>query len=260
MSLPATQNFVVGAGYIRFNPLNAQGQYTGQRYLGDSPGLSLQVSTQRVEAYSSDGPIAEKIVDAPTRVDRAGSFQVQNISGENLGLFVIGDLSILTTSAGSRTGDPINNGVALIGGRWYQLGVDATYPDGVRKITNTDILDSLSASVLADVVLDDDLAKFYVVEGGGADGEICTADFDLTDVSWELVTANDLGTKEGELHFEAANTDGENRDILIPRARLIPDGTLDWKSRQNVMQMGFQVVALKPTDGRAALYINGRAA
>lgn len=257
MSLPATRNIVLGAGRIFFD----EGPGAGELYIAETPGFGLNVASESVEIMSDDGPVAESLVNVTKSVSRNFSLTTKNITDDALALFVMGDKSTKTTTVATVPGKAINGGVALDGGRWYQLGVDSTHPAGIREIGSVAIKTGGTTHALTtDYVLDADTGRIYVVPGGGCDGAICTSDYATTASSWSQVASNDTGAKRGALRFVADNTAGENRDVFIPDCVMEPNGELPFKSRDNAQQMGFTVKVQKPDDGRASVYINGRAA
>ena len=77
-------------------------------------------------------------------------------------------------------------------------------------------------------------------------------------MSWENITSNDLGAKRGALRWVSDNTAGENRDAYFPDVVMSPAGDFQWKSRDTVQALGFEIGIQKPVGGRAAVYINGR--
>lgn len=260
---PATKNIVVGAGHIYFDEFDTDGNPQGERYLAETPGFSLSVSVETLEDYSSDGAVAEKHLDIPIRTVRDSNVTLKDMKLENFAMFVIGTVSAVTTTSGAVTADPINGGQGVKQGHWYQLGVDnATMPTGVRDITSLVINDGVTPQTITDDYLADLVTgRIYIVPGGGIpNGTVLTADYNEQDRTWSQVASNDLGAKKGALRYVAGNTTGENRDVFLPSTVLKPDGEVQFKSRDTVQQMGFALSVQKPSDGRAAVYVNGRAA
>jgi hypothetical protein len=75
----------------------------------------------------------------------------------------------------------------------------------------------------------------------------------------DRITTDQLGPKTGALRFIADNTAGPNRDVYIPKVQLAPDGELAWKSRDTVLEMGFQL-RISTRSGYGQVYVDGRAA
>jgi len=256
MSLPTSRNIVLGSGRVYFD------DGTGELYLAETPGFSLQITEEAFEVLSDDGPVAEPLLNKTTKVSRNFTLSTKNIIDAALAMFVIGDVAAKTTTSAPVTAKPINGGVGVKQGKWYQLGVDANNPAGIRKVTAVAIKAGATTHVLnTDYVLDTDLARIYIVPGGGiADNTVITSDYSTSAVSWSEITSNDLGAKTGALRYIADNTAGENRDLFIPSCVMGPNGEAAFKSRKEVQTLGFVVKVQKPDDGRASLYINGRAA
>lgn len=255
MSLPTSRNIVLGSGRIFFD------DGTGELYIAETPGFELTVSPTSVEIKSDDGPVAETLLNVSTETTRNFKLTTKNIIDAALALFVGGDVSAKTTTVASVTAKAVNAGVAVEGGKWYQLGVDSTHPAGIRKIGTVLIKTGGTTHVVTtDYILDADLGRIYIVPGGGCEGDILTSDYATTASSWSQVATNDAGSQRGALRYIADNTAGENRDVFIPVCVMEPDGTAAFKDRSNAQVLGFNVKVEKPTDGRESIYINGRAA
>lgn len=259
---PTAKNIVLGAGHLFFDELDVNGNLTGETYIAETSNFAMNVSAESLEAWSDDGAIAEKLLDQPTRVTRDGTFNAKSIDDALLNLFFIATKTTQSTTAGAKAATAINAGNGVKQGRWYQLGVSASLPAGVRGIENVVIKEGVTAQTLdTDYKLDAATGRIYIVIGGGiADDTVLTADYDETTTSWSELATNDNGAAQGALRFVSDNTAGENRDYYFTKVTLKPDGEYSLKSREDVQQVGFAFAALNPGDGRAALYIDGRAA
>lgn len=251
---------VLGAGKIYFDPEDANGNLTGERYMGNTPGFAMPVSSESVESFSSDGPTAEREALAVTRVTRNVSLQCNQINRDNLALFVIGDAAELTQNNTPVVDEAIDG---VLQGRYYQLGKPIT-PTGVRGVTSVTITDDAGTPTQFDVdvdyTLDAAMARIFVVEGGNiTDGTNLRADYTPDSNTRDQVTASDVKAAYGALHYIADNTEGPNNDVYIPRVILRPDGEIAWKSRDTFISLGFQMEALK-RGTLAQVYIDGRPA
>lgn len=262
MSLPTTRNIVLGSGRVFFDKFDSQGRPTGELYMAETPGFELTVTPESIEIMSDDGPVAESLVNVTKSVSRNFALTTKNVTDESLALFLIGTAASQSTVVGNVVDQAINNGVGVKPGHWYQLGVTAGQPTGVRGISTVVIKEGAATKTVGtDYVLDADLGRIYVVSGGSiAEGDIITASYAKTAVSWTEVTSNDLGAAKGALRYVADNTAGANRDLYVPSCVLEPNGTAAFKSRDTAQTLGFTVKVQKPSDGRASVYINGRAA
>lgn len=257
---PTTRNIVLPAGRVYFDEELADGSHVGELYLAETPGFALKVATESTVIMSDDGPVAEELVNVATQVTREFDLKCKNITGDVLALFLIADKGSKSTTAGAVTGKAINGGVGVKQGYWYQLGVDADYPAGVRGVTGVAIKTGGTTHTLdQDYRLDPTAARVYIVPGGGiADGTVITSDYNKTAVAWEQVSSNDLGAKKGSLRFVADNTAGINRDLFVPSCVMAPAGETQFKGRTTAQEVGFAVKVQKPAAGGASVILNGR--
>ncbi|HYE35505.1 hypothetical protein [Methylocaldum sp.] len=253
------QNIVLGAGKLYFDLEDANGNLTGERYLGDTPGFTVNVQADKLEDYDSDGPIAEKHLDIATRVNRSAQIVGKDISGDNLALFLIGDKSTVNQSSGSVTDEALT----VKKGHYYQLGASASRPAGVRDISTVVVTGAGGTPTYVDATdytVDLTLARLYIESGGAiADDTPLLVDYAKVATTWEEIASNNLGAKKGALRFIADNTQGENRDLYIPKCEMAPGGELAWKSRDTVQQMTF-AVSIGKRGSYAQVYVNGRPA
>jgi hypothetical protein len=253
-----TKRFKLGAGKVYFDPEDANGASTGERYLGNTPGFELAVTTENAELYDNDGPTAEKVEDVATRVDRTANITCNNVSMANLALFVIGDLADQSMTSGSVT----DESHTVKTDRWYQLGRSASQPTGAQDIQNFVLTDSGGTTTHVegtDYEVDLALGRFRPIPGGAiTDDTEVLASYDTQAVTWDEISASDAGNQYGALHYIADNSAGENTDLWAPRVNMRPDGSLAWKSRDTWQAMQF-AAAFQKTNTYAACYLNGRA-
>ena len=258
MNQQQLDKYILGAGKLYFDPEDANEALTGEIYLGDTPGFTLAVASEIVEDWSSDSKIAERHAVAATRLTRSSSVTVKNISMLNLGLFLVGDDASL-----SQTATPVVGETHTVQqGRYYQLGRSASNPGGVRNVSSVAVKGSGGTPThVLDTDYSIDLAAglIYIIPGGGiADDDVIEVDYTPAAETRNRVTTSDSGVKYGAIHFIADNTNGENRDLYIPRGILRPDGELAMKSRDTFMEMAFTMDIMK-RPGWAQVIIDDRA-
>lgn len=248
---------VLGAGKLYFDPFDDAGAKTGEEYLGDTPGFTVNVTTNNIEVMGNDTAVAELLANIATSVTRSANIVCQDMTASNLGRFMIGEVSAASQGNTPVTDHPING---VLQGRWYQIGVSATFPMGARDIGTVSVADAVPTTydIGDDYELDLALGRIYIVPGGGiADGTDLLIDYTPATAAWERITASDLVSRRGALRYIADNTRGPNRDLYGPQVELRPGGDLAWKSRDTVQQLTFAAGFEKPDSG-AALYIEGR--
>jgi len=126
-------NYVVGRGKLYFDQFVTGTQTpTGERYLGNTPALTMSSTYQNLDHYSSDEGL--RILDdtVQLQLDRAGSFQCDNISMDNVALMF--GATAEADAQGASTG--LSETFTVKPNRIYQLGSDDTNPQGVVNVAN----------------------------------------------------------------------------------------------------------------------------
>jgi hypothetical protein len=158
-----------------------------------------------------------------------------------------------TLAGGTNASETLSN---VERGRWYQLGVAADLPQGVRRvgtvtITGVDpasfVVDAAAGRIYlnedaSDIVDGDDLAVAYGLEAGVDDIVIAKAE-----------------TIEGEMVFIANNAAGYNDDYFWPYVKLSPDGDFSLKGDE-WLNMTFNFEVLKRDSLTERQYITRRRA
>jgi hypothetical protein len=261
MSSPqsVTKNIVLGAGYIYFDPEDANGNLTGETYMAETPGFSLNIATEKLEIESSDTPVAETLVSITTKITRAGSLECRDISNNVLGWFIQGAQSTVSQTGTSVTDEAIT----VQQGRYYQLGASASNPAGVRNVSSVviqDVTDTTTYTVTDDYVVNADEGRIYIVEGGAiSDDDVLHIDYTVDTSSRVRVTSGGDGAQRGALRFVGDNTVGENRTVYMPQVELAANGDLAFKSRDTALSATFDLNILT-RDGYQQVYVDGVAA
>lgn len=259
-----SDNLTLGAGKLYFAPF-ASGTQTagGRRYFGNTPGFSLNVTQEKLQHFSSDSAMKEMDADKVISTTRTASITTDEIDADNLALAFLGTKATVTNTLTTVTDDPI---ASVQKGLYYQLGVSDARPAGYRGLTphsggvNIIVKDDQVAPVTFDegddYTVDMATGQIYITENSGiTNGTNLEVTYKVAAGSYEqIISGNDA--VEGELYYIADNQAGANRDLLMPKVSLTPNGDIDMKSAQ-WQQIGFQVSILKKA-GREALYLNGR--
>lgn len=198
--MPEQQNnYVLGRGKLYFDKFvdNVNMALTGERYLGNTPALNMTSTYQNLDHYSSDFGIREKDDSVQLQLDRAGNFQCDNISIDNVALMFgstpIDETQAAVTGAGER--------LAVGRGLYYQLGVDDVTPDGVGEISNIAVTDGSGAHASGTVTFSSNpVAGNSVTIGGQAFSFVTTPPATAFQVQ---IGANPTVTAQGFL--EAVN-------------------------------------------------------
>ena len=270
----STNNIVFGAGEIHIDLYDDDGNLTGERYIGSSPGLSLSAQIERTQTYDDDGAVASKIVDFVRTIDRNLQFQCKNISDENLALFIAGETETITYTETAVTDEDLG---AVKQGRSYIIGKTAARPLGLQHkpsaVTVTEngggtSFTESTSSVRNAYVLDDQ-GRIYIEVKAGAkaaaiipDGTELEIDYTPKAASYTQAKAFRAKQIRCALHYIEfpANPKSKPRDLYALDCNLSASGEFAVKSRENPQTMSFDCAIQEPAAaGTPSLVITTRA-
>lgn len=256
-----SENYTLGRGELRFDKFTTGTTLkTGERYLGNTPELNLATESENLDHFNSDRGIRVKDKTVLLEKTDSGSFIADEISGENLALWFLGDTSVRTQASAASVVENIA-GTRVKEGTYHQLGADITNPTGVRGITLTSVTsDPVGTTYVegTDYTVDLTLGQIYIVPGGGiSSGDPLIATYaTLANTREQVIVASDASQIEGALRFISFNPTGPRRDYYWPYIQLRPDGDFALKGDE-WQQLSFSFDILK-LDGYASQYIDGR--
>lgn len=258
------KNYTLGAGKLYFDRFDADGNSTGEFYIGNTTSLTGSTDETREEHYSSDEASRDKDASVVTQSDESVGFTTDDIQPENLALLWKGTAETLAVSADS----DVEETIVVNRGRWYQLGTSSTEPTGARSVTVTAVTDDESTPVAIPATsgaggsnenyeIDAELGRIFVKEDAPdiADGDSIIVTYDVAAHSRSVIIAKGE-TIRGALRYIADNTAGVNRDDFWPLVELSPDGDYEFKA-DSWSDMSFTGEVLKK-DGLYKHYVDGR--
>lgn len=249
-------NQVLGSGKILFSEFKPTGSgfdVEGFRYFGNTPSFGLSIQNETVKHYDADNGILEQDDEVMIQVDASGTFTCDDISVENVAVFLLGSSSVIAQT--SQTG--LTEVITGIQDRTYQIGQTAANPTGVRQITVTTVINGATTYVLGtDYTVDSELGTITIVKGGAITPSLpITVTYSRAAVSRDaVVSGNDQVI--GALRFQAKNAKGAQRDYYMPYVRLSPNGEFGLKGKDWQMQ-SFNLAILK-RPGYERIYVDGR--
>ena len=257
-SSAASNNVVFGAGRIFWLPEQSDGslnRQAGEIYLGDTPGFSLGMEGDIATVESSDGPSPEVIATAPQTASRSFEFECLNISPENFARFIVGETSTVTQAAVA----VVDEDLAAVQGRFYQLGQSASNPvghyGGVGSVAIAEDGGGSAKVLGTDYEIDTDTGLLRWITASDA----VEIDYTPTAGTRTRVTSSDTGDQYGQLTFRADNARGDNVIMVAPKVLLQGSGQAAMKSRSEPVRLAF-TATLDKRSGYAQLYIDGRPA
>ncbi len=129
-----TDDYTIGRGLVFFSELDANGLPTNWRDLGNAPSLSMSISEEELEHYSTRQGVKNKDKTVIINRDMDITFTLDEINDENLALLLSGETKNETNPAtGVVASTAIIADGSIVAQRWYQLkdgnGVGAYYND-----------------------------------------------------------------------------------------------------------------------------------
>lgn len=111
------QQLMVPSGKL-YVDLIVNGEYTGERYLGETDSFSITIAGEKIEEFSMENGLKELADTVLTGVTRTGSMTVKQVSRENLALFMAAVYGVHVQASGNVTDEPLT----VLPDRHYQLG------------------------------------------------------------------------------------------------------------------------------------------
>lgn len=255
----AKNQYTIPRGRAFFNPINtATDEYLGEMYLGNCPGFSISIETEKAEHYSSETGLREKDASVVLEVKRSGQLQCDNMSAQNVGLFLSGSTGAIEQTAETVTDEEI----VVIPGRYYQLGASAATPVGARMVsavtvTSEDGLTTYDAG--DDYVIDADRGRLQILTGSAITASTVKVSYTRAKAKWDGIRSGSSGELRGALRIVSDNATGDNRDFYLPLVTLAPSGELPViADGTDFASMSFDADVLKPA-GMEAIYVDGMA-
>ncbi len=251
------KDFTAGAGSLYLAVIGADGlpDDDGLRYLGDSESFSMNLTSETLEAMTGDDQVRQKVISVATSIERLGSMVLNEVREENLGLLVFGEVSDF-----EQDNTPVEDEAITASAKadhYYSLGVTAANPAGAKDVTavTLDDGDTTTYEEGTDYELDAANGRFLVIAGGAAVGEIIEANYTPADSDYRQVQTQEDDNPEFWLEYRENARSGKNRDFIMPRVKVRPDGDASLKDADSHQQIPLQVDALVPNNGAPVLQI-----
>jgi hypothetical protein len=242
-------NYTLGAGKLLFKKEGDD----HHRYIATTPEFNFSVSTEVVNLYSADGPVAVKLREVETQRDYDASFNAHDISAENLAIFLGGLVEIVEQTGSTVTDEAL---AAVVVGGTYQLGVAAAFPYGKRDLSSVVIDDGDTTTYVVDEDYAIDLRRglLTILPGGDiSDGANIEANYTYGTTTFQRVSGTGVRSVRGELLFIADNNEGEQADYRFPMVVIRADGDFAIKSRTEFQALPFSLSIGTDAQGNAII-------
>jgi hypothetical protein len=257
-------NLVLGRGRLRFDLLDKNGVPQGERYLGNTPELTVTQDVTTLDHFASDYGVKEMDEQMTLQNTRSGSFTTDNISMENVSIFFGGEYRNDVMTQASDVKEILNGGNLVRQGRTYQLGVDEDYPQGLGGIQASSFVIMYAAAGVSISLGDGDISSISGLttfpqanyEFDAATGELyiepdapdainpiqLVVQYNRLAQTQEMIISSDDETR-GALRFVSDNPKGLQKNYFWPLVKLTPNGDYalkgdDWQ----VMSFNFGVL------------------
>ncbi|XXQ55619.1 hypothetical protein ACA040_004337 [Xenophilus aerolatus] len=249
--------YLISRGDVYFDPFDDAGNLTGEIELGNCPGVTITIATEKAEHFSSRTGLRQKDMSIVVQVDRTGKLTCDNFSPANAALWLSG-----LHEKKSQANTPVTGEVReVMPGRLYQLGATPANPLGVRNVTAVSVKNDDGTTTYqagTDYNVDLETGRVQIIEGGAiAAGEV---QFGYTPAAgtFDAVKSGGKSELQGALRVVSANATGGNRDWYLPKVTLAPSGDLALIAEgTDVVTMEFDLEVLKGANTEA-IYCNGR--
>lgn len=250
-------SYTIPRGRVFFNPIDpATDEPLGEIYMGNCPGFTISIETEKAEHFSSETGLRQKDASVLLEVKRNGKQTCDNMSHRNRALFLSGTSGTITQTAGTVTGETLN----VLPGRYYNLGLSAAAPTGVRMVSAVSVTNEAGTTTYTagtDYVLDAQRAILQILGSGTIAAGKIKVGYTRAACTWPGIRTGSTGEINGAMRVASDNATGENSDYYMPRVSLVPSGDMPVIAEgTEFSSMEFDIDVLKPENGEA-IYVDG---
>lgn len=270
-----TNNTVIGAGECFIDVLAANEKTEGERYLGDTTSGVLRIETEETTVVAGDGATPRTLARVVSSIARSFEVNLQDLSPENLALFVLGDEGEQTDAADAVLRNHADAIMEVKPGHWYQLGVSGSKPAGVGSVkkgadfgvhsaasggttyTPTSFHTDGRVNAVGDYTLDDKAGRFYIEPGKRIAAGRVHVNYTPVAQTFKTVAASARKQVKAAFRYVEVSAQGRGNNYYAPVAIIRPGGDMALKDRTAAQAMTLNVEILQPADGALSpLYIN----
>ena len=256
-----TENFTAGAGSLYFAHLNEDGlpDEDGVQYFGDSEGFSYNPETQQLESWTGDGPTRQKAIDITTAITRAFQLILNEVTMENFALAFYGSVSTRAQTADTGIEESFNN---VQQGSWYSVGVTADSPFGDKNVSNVVVDDGDTTTYVEDTdyEVDAESGRIKILEGDISDDDDIEVTYDRPAENYLAMESSEEANEVLWLEYRENARAGKDRDIIMPRVEVRPEGDVQFKDADSHQQITLSCEALLPNNDMPAVIMENRKA
>ena len=268
-----TNNTLIGAGECFIDELDEDESTEGERYLGDTSSGVLRIETEEITVVAGDGATPRALAQVVSNIARSFEVNLQDLSPENLALFVLGDNDEQVDTEAMRPQG--RKKMTVKPGHWYQLGTSDSCPPGVGSVKDDDFHVYIASSgddeytgttfhtdgrvnAVGDYTLDKDAGRLYIEPGESiAAGDVWVAYTPVAQTMKTVVVAGARKQIKAAFRYVEDATQGRGHNYYAPVALIRPGGDMALKDRTAAQSLTLNIEVLQPANGALApLYIN----
>ena len=256
MTALTSNNYVVGKGRVYIDRFVTDRTPTGAfRYLGNTPSLEFQRTVTALDHFDSDNGTKIKDEAFDLEMNILGKLTCDNITSDNLAIFVGGANSGIVNQVAS--GTALTQTVTLSAlDTYYKLGTSASAPLGISNAANVSVTSGATPLVAGtdySVDLANGLVHILPTSTVAVAGATLTITYNLAAAAVESVTELQQ-TIYGSLMFVATNPTGLYRDVMFPYCKISSDTAYALKGDTwQTMGFSFESLLLTPTTPRVII-------
>lgn len=268
MAGPGKQ-YVIGKGRLSFDAFEPGTKTkTGERYLGNSPELTANKTTDTLDHFDADQGMNIKDESITITNDLGGGFKLDSIEPANVAMWFGGDIEKATIVAATAVAEP---DFVAMRGRHYQLGATDDSPSGTRAVTNITVSTVVpgatpsdpvvvtaisSGNIAANVDFDLENASIYIEPDAPliANGTTLRVVYDQEGVTRTTIIEKGQEVR-GALRLRGKNPVGDTKHFYWPYVKVTANGDFALKG-DTWQEMSFTYEVLKLDSATERLYVD----
>jgi hypothetical protein len=242
-------------GIVFFDQFDDNGATQGEDDMGNCPGVTLTIATEKADHFSSRTGIREKDQSVVVQIDRTGVLICDHMSVKNSARWYSADVESVSQNNTAVTDEVIT----VTPGKFYQLGKTSSNPAGNRNVSTVVVTDSAGTTTYTegdDYEIDLVAGRLQILESGDIPAGDIKVDYAKAAKTWNRVKTGAASELEGALRIISDHASGTNRDHYMPHVKLKPRGDLPVITEDTqYVRMEFDLEILTPENG-SAIYLD----
>ena len=245
-----SRNLTIPRGRVMFAEFRPGTKVPGaQRFMGNCPEFTLSREGNTVDHYASTSGMQNKDASIPIGGDMSGTLITDDIQPANMRYWFMGENTAVAVTAQTDVAYTLED---VEPDNYYQIGRTEQNPLGAMQLSSVTVT---GGTEFEDYEVDLVSGQIWIMPNSSLTGDVQLT-YSAQAHNYRRVTSGDLSI-EGELTFVSDNPYGPNRRVVIPRAKLSPNGDLSFLTDPEspaFQQLSFQLQLLQK--GNLPLYLS----